>query len=611
MSITRRDFLNGFALTVGAGLTPWQQLMAQEQSAQAAGKYYPPSLTGLRGNHPGSNDITHPIAFGALQVDMDGLPVSEDYDLVVAGAGISGLAAAWFYRKKFPDAKILILDNHDDFGGHAKRNELGEGDNFRITYGGSESLDSPKAHFSNVVEDFLADLGVDYQRFNTYFDDELYADQGLSAGVFFDAANFGENHVAKGEPFFGEADPAEAIANFPLSESDKQALLALFNEPENYLPEMSAAEVEAYLGTISYDTFLQKHVGLSAKARRYFQSYSCDVWGYPIDGRAALEGYYDGYPGFDAMPMPVLDDEEEPYIYHFPDGNASVARMLVRAMIPGVAPGETMEDIVLAPFDYSKLDQQANNVRLRVNATVADVRNRDGGVDVLYFQDNKEPVRVRSKHCVMACYHRMMPSLMKEIGEEQRAALDLNVKTPMIYTKVLLKNWQAFKDMGVYTFYCPTAPYCLVQLDYPVNMGGYECPKNPEQAIVVHMVRTPSPYGTMAGIRDTASLGRKLVYGLPFEALEAEALNQLDAMLSTVGQSARPLVEAITINRWAHGYSHETAMLADDLDAVDGILNTAHAPIGNVHIANSDSGWSAYMHTAIDQAWRAVEEIQA
>ena len=48
----------------------------------------------------------------------------EEFDLVVVGGGISGLAAAYFYRQARPNARILILDNHDDFGGHAKRNEF-------------------------------------------------------------------------------------------------------------------------------------------------------------------------------------------------------------------------------------------------------------------------------------------------------------------------------------------------------------------------------------------------------------------------------------------------------------------------------------------------------
>ncbi len=117
-SITRRDFLNGTALAIAAGLTPAAQIAADPAR-------YPPALTGLRGQHPGSFEVAHALAReGSASASMPA-PVEESYDLVVVGGGISGLAAAWFYRRAAgPDARILVLDNHDDFGGHAKRNEF-------------------------------------------------------------------------------------------------------------------------------------------------------------------------------------------------------------------------------------------------------------------------------------------------------------------------------------------------------------------------------------------------------------------------------------------------------------------------------------------------------
>src|ERR1700744_4058498 len=106
MPITRRDFLNGAALTIAAGLTPAAQIAAQPAR-------YPPALTGLRGQHVGSFEVAHALARGGPKSAIDALPIEEDYDLVVVGGGISGLAAAWYYRRARPSARILILDNHD------------------------------------------------------------------------------------------------------------------------------------------------------------------------------------------------------------------------------------------------------------------------------------------------------------------------------------------------------------------------------------------------------------------------------------------------------------------------------------------------------------------
>src|SRR5207247_3539567 len=118
--------------------------------------------------------------------------IGETYDLVVVGAGISGLAAAHFYRKSAgPQARILILDNHDDFGGHAKRNEFGTGGRKLLSYGGTQSIESP-SKYSQFAKDLLVELGVDVQQFYQAFEQELFPSVKLGTGVCFDKATIGE-----------------------------------------------------------------------------------------------------------------------------------------------------------------------------------------------------------------------------------------------------------------------------------------------------------------------------------------------------------------------------------------------------------------------------------
>ena len=619
MDITRRDFLNGVAITVAASMTPLQILQAAPD-----GRYYPPALTGLRGSHVGSFEVAHQMGWEKKVFDTEKLPITEDYDLVVVGGGLSGLSAAWFYREKHPKAKILILENHDDFGGHAKRNEFQAGGRMIIGYGGSEAFQSPNHLYSKQVNGLLKKLGVNIQRFETAFDRQFYPNLGLSRGVFFDKETFGEDKLVTGDPTPMVADDiapdqlnaraiSDFINDFPLPQADRQALIELHTAPKDYLPGKSAEEKANYLAATSYRDFLLKNVGLSEGAVKYFQSRTNDFMALSIDAVASADAYSVGFPGFGGMNLAPISEEaaaemEEPYIYHFPDGNASVARLLVRDLIPGVAPGHTMDDIVLATFDYAKLDQPKTAVRLRLNSTAVSVRNVGDGVHIGYSRGG-QLAQVRSKRCILACYNMMIPYLLKDLPAPQAHALSQNVKYPLVYTKVVIRNWQSFQKLGVHEIYAATQPYSRIKLDYPVSMGGYDHPRDPTQPIGLHMVYVPTSPNSGMNARDQARAGRGKLYGQTFAQLEAQLRDQLQRMLGPGGFNHETDILAITVNRWSHGYATFSNSLFDDADESAAWMKLAKKPLGHVSIANSDAAWSAYAHAAIDEAYRAVGEV--
>ncbi|MDZ7767989.1 MAG: NAD(P)-binding protein [Woeseiaceae bacterium] len=218
--VTRRDFLNGTQVAIGASLlAPWSDLLAAGDAGFALDKdYYPPALTGLRGSHEGSWETMHALVAGQ---SSSGKP-EEDYDLVVVGAGISGLAAGHFYRREHPGARILLLDNHDDFGGHAKRNEFSINGRTRIGYGGTESIDTPSA-YSQVAKDLLVDIGIDTDKFYDAYHQELYSSMGLGKGILFDRHSFSEQKLVTG---YGKV-PWQAFADqAPMSEKARRTSYA-------------------------------------------------------------------------------------------------------------------------------------------------------------------------------------------------------------------------------------------------------------------------------------------------------------------------------------------------------------------------------------------------
>jgi spermidine dehydrogenase len=613
--ITRRDFLDGVALTIAAGLTPMAQVSAQPAR-------YPPALMGMRGHHAGSFETGHDLRDGK-RFALDGVPIGERYDLVVVGGGISGLAAAWFYRRANRAARILILDNHDDFGGHAKRNEFRLDGRLIIGYGGSESMQSPKALYSSVAKGLLKDLGVDIARFETAFERRLYPSLGLSRGVFFPRDAFGRDVLATGDPTSTVADDlgrsllnakplADFVAQFPTSASSKTQLVALYQQSKDPLVGKSKAEKTAILKRTSYRDYLVKICGCNEEVANCFQGRTLDFFAVGCDAVSAADARDAGYPGFGALGLPAVNNPErsEPYIYHFPDGNASLARLLVRALIPAAAPGTTMDDVVLAPFDYGQLDVEGEPVRIRLDSTCVNVRNVNvrnsgGGVELAYMCGGKLH-RVAAGHAVLACFHMVIPYIMPELPPAQREALAKNIKAPLVYSNVLVRNWHAWMKLGVHEISAPMSIHSRIKLDYPVSLGGYRHARDPSEPMCIHMTYVPVSPGPDA--RTQFKLGRAKLLSMEFADFETVIRDQLDRMLGPGGFSSGRDIAAITVNRWSHGYSYVASTLFDG-DDYEGVLVRARQKVGRVAIANSDAGGDAYAHLAIDQAARAVREL--
>jgi spermidine dehydrogenase len=628
-NISRRDLLHGMgALAVGA-LVPGQALAEEMLALERAGETatgYPPARTGLRGSHVGSFETAHEFALkGRRDWGAVGEPDSDVYDLVVVGGGLSGLAAAYFYRKQKPKARILILDNHDDFGGHARRNEFRAGGRALIGYGGSQTLQEPSG-YSDVVKGLLRDLGVDTKRFDTAYDQDFYRRNGLGAGIYFNREEWGVDRLVRYD--LGTFDnflslapsplsPKEAVAQMPISESAQREFLRVLVAERDRIPEIPTDAKAEYLYFISYRDFLIKHLDVhEPEVFAVLQDLAADS-GVGIEATSAIGAmYYAGLPGWNATGLPHWEGIE-PYIHHFPDGNASVARLMVRKMIPAVAPGKTMDDLVTARVDYSKLDEEKSPVRLRLNSTAVRVEH-DGDpktakrVRITYVRGGRA-YRVQARSCVLACYNMMIPHLCPELPAPQREALALQVKTPILYTSVALRNWQALKKLGIGAAVAPGSYHIVTMLDFPVSIGGYRFSKGPDDPVIVHMERFPHRSNMGMTPREQYRLGRYELLSTSFETMERNIRSQLGGMLSAGGFDPARDIEGITVNRWAHGYAYWYNPLFEkvykDRDDERYPHVQARKRFGRIAIANSDAGAQAMLESAVEQGHRAVTEL--
>jgi spermidine dehydrogenase len=604
--ITRRDFINGTLMAAGASMLPFG---ATSQSLLAAlePSYYPPSLTGLRGSHPGSHTVAHDRVWAKKSDWGPTTELKETYDLVVVGGGISGLSAAYFYQQEHGrDKKVLILDNHDDFGGHAKRNEHTVGGDMRLIYGGSQSLVRPHTR-GKIERNLLKDIGIDVNRFRTAYDVDFYKRNSLGAVTYFNEDTFGEDKVVKhpfcNYPWYVEGLPhpalshEEAAQQAPLSERGKGQLLRVLNGGLHVL-KVPKEELQNYIRTHSYFDYLKTTLGVDNPGILKMARHSASDWaGGGTDVMSIGRALNCGALGF--APVEVWD-EGNPYIHHFPDGNATVARLLVKKMIPNVGEGDNAEEIILSKFNYAELDKPGNIVRLRLNSTVVNVKH--GGdpkssseVFVNYVNANKS-YRVKGKGVVMACYNMMIPHIVPDLPKEQDAALRSQSKVPLQYTTVGLKNWRAFKEMGIGLAMSPGNMHQIVLMDFPVSMGGYEFTRTPDDPCAIQMISCPTGETVGAPIIEQFREARFKMLELQFEDYEDEIREHLSGMLPKGIFEFDRDVESISVNRWAHGYSY-------------GGSRKGRQPFGRITIANCDSAPGADAQVAIKMAWRAVKEL--
>lgn len=642
-SISRRDFIYGASVAAGLGLAAATSgalgqavNAAVQQSSGGAAANYPPSRTGMRGFHPGSFEPIHGMAWTGQEV-----PAAQDtgemYDLVVVGGGLSGLAAAYYYRKKAgPDAKILILDNLDGFGGHAQRNEFEYDGKRLVANAGSSYIVSP-SYWAAESRSILDDLGIAKGDPSDRTDRSVYGSRGMDGAVFFPEEVYGRDQVVKGNM---QGPTPQFLAEAPLPDYLRRDLEKLMNGTEDYLAGMSTDEKIATLRSMSYRDYLLKIVKVSPETVPFVSG----VWCLGSDMSTAWFAFFRHKPGFEGLGISRPDrspesDEARADDYSLPGGNSDVARLLVREMIPDALPPGSHVDLATARTDYTVLDRPSNPTRIRHSSIVYNVRhsgpaprvlepdNRD--VIVSYLNDGKA-ISVKAGSVVMACMNNIIPVLCPEIDDVQKDALRAAVRSPNQSTNVLFRNWRAFEEAGITGVAAPNSFYGRMGLSAPRYFGGTTPSASPSDPIVVSFGTggnsgiLSNRYMVEALCGDASpEIGsaaddqfRAVRYGLlaaPFELFEREVRELSTRVLAGTSFDPARDILAVTVNRWAHGFATGRNELFDEPLAPGEFPPNviARQRFGRIAIANTDAGGVSTMQTAFEQAYRAINDLEA
>ena len=632
--ISRRDLLHGIGMTTAALATYGSSLprvsfattnQLPSYSPEKDPDYYPPAKTGLRGSHVGSFESAHAHAWTGKTWGKS-IDLNEEYDLIVVGGGISGLTAAYAYQQKTsdPNVKILIIDNHDDFGGHAKRIEFTHDGKTYMGPGGSVMMETP--YFSEQSKKLLRDIGVSFERLEPgQVGDFRLRAFDLNPSICFDKEKYGKavtltddiqpmNRKNKD----GEFNLVKHIPDMPIPEAAKKELHDFLTSTRDVFEDLSEVERKSALHSMSYNTFVTKYCGLSQDtADHIFTRQSSALIGLTTECTPLSQAFHwAGLPGLHVMGDQGRKIQEEidnmpPLEGHYgPDGNAIITRNLVRQLVPAVTEAKTMEELTTARLNYAKLDDEESNVRIRLNSTVTSIKNVDKGsrVAVSYVRGD-ESYRVKAKHCIYAGWHMYLPHICPELPVEQQHALKANVKMPFISVGVFLRSGKPLLELGSGSFYFPgrILHECLA---YGRSLGDHKQGLNAEEPVIIYMIGGMVNPHSGLNPQDQHSQGQAELLSMEFEDYEVEVREQLASLFDSTSFNVREDIIGLTVNRWPHGYSRQYNSLFDpDYEEGERPHEIARKRFGRIAIANSDASYVALCNTAIDEGLRAVDDL--
>ena len=603
-AITRRDFLGSTLLGSGAmllsGLTPAQLMAAADEWSGFGGV----------GDYAKSNGNTFEVLTAGHKMrdnawTADAIDTGESYDCVIVGGGISGLAAALFFRRiAGPNASVLIIENHPIFGGEAKRNEFSVDGQRLIASQGSAMWFQPMP--GSFLEHFYDSVGIDPRQFQYQQNASRiatgvtpYAGDGSNFGFFFGADAAHPNGTWLIDPWTKKLEGAPIVAEA------KRELLAMQDTPDHRpKPRRHGDTIARQLDSITLEEDLMMRHGLSRETiRRYLSPVSGGGSGIGAD---VLSAYTDYAPDL------LFPWQQQHGPQMFPGGNTGVARHMVKALTPAAIPGAaTMAGICQARVNFAALDQQRQPTRIRLRSTVISIEHegdaaRAPHVKIVYLSDGRY-YRVRARAVVLANGNWTINSIVRDLPAEYRHAYAQFFRAPCIMANVAVRNWRFLSRMGISQcqWFEGIGNYMAVRR--VATFGGGAPTLSPDSPTVLTLkILFANPGHSLP---EQINTGRYQMMTTPFSVYEKQLREQFASMFGKQGFDGRRDIAGIILNRWGHAYLAPQPGFFFGRDGKPAPAELMrHHPFGRIAFANSDLSGIMDHRASITEAHRAVQQ---
>ena len=618
--ITRRDFLGSTLLASGAalleGLTP-SQLLAQKDDWTGYGGVGEYSRS--NGNTLEVLQAGHKMRDAAYDpLSPEAIDTGETYDCVIVGGGISGLAAASFFlRHAGPGKSCLILENHPIFGGEAKQNEFQVDGKRLIAHQGSAIYLVPYPH--SFIARFYESIGLNAPKLNYQTWAGPQPEMALGRTPY-DSAGLG--HGQYGFWFgakFGQAsglwllDPVgKQMQGAPVAENTRKELHRWFSgkaaeESKFEPPKYEGDAISRSLDAISLEQHFMERYGLTQETIRAFLS--------PVEGGGsglgpdALSAYCD----YAADLLHPFDDGSGEAVQMFPGGNTTIARLMVKALIPASIDGPpALETVSRNPVRFAALDSPAGAARIRLSSTVVSVRHngdpaKSDSLSIAYAKDGKV-YRVKARSAVMAGGSWTSKHIVGDLPPEHRNAYAQFYRSPCMMANVAIRNWRFLHKMGITgcRWFEGIGNYMDVRRQAIVGIDDSTI--SPDSPIVLTLKVLYAYPGLST--EEQGHRGRGEMLGTSFRDYERRIREQFTAMFAGAGFDAGRDIAGIVLNRWGHAYLNPQPGFFFGKEGKPAPRETLRsAPFGRIAFANTDLAGAMDHRYSILEAQRAVDQL--